>query len=216
MEWDKLIGWLIMIPYWGFLAGLMVYGIYKAIKDKSATAGIVRIYKQFFGNLYSAENKLEFGNIILGIFWLSVVTFGLSIAFRHLDYYSALSNVMRELLIVGVMALAYYAGKFFSCFYSKRWANYLIVYFGISVLTLIGWAGYGTHTEDADPLFGGGYTVADFTPTNKQRSDHAGTIFFSLIPAALFGVYRGQNNAERNLKEVMAAIAISESKSVSK
>ena len=75
------------------------------------------------------------------------------------------------------------------------------------------WAGYGTHTEDADPLFGGGYTVVDFTPTNKQRSDHAGT---TLIPAALFGVYRGQNNAERNLKEVMAAIAISESKSVSK
>ena len=86
------------------------------------------------------------------------------------------------------------------------------MYFGVSVLTLLGWAGYGTHTEDADPLFGGGYTVVDSTPSNKQRSDHAGTIFLSLIPAALFGVYRGQNNPDRNMKEVLAALALSESK----
>ena len=61
MEWGKIIGLLIMVPYWLFLAGFLAFGVYKAIKDKSATNGIVRLYRRFFGNLYSAEKQARTG-----------------------------------------------------------------------------------------------------------------------------------------------------------
>jgi hypothetical protein len=34
------------------------------------------------------------------------------------------------------------------------WQWLLLVFYGTTVLTLVVWAGYGTHIEDADPLLG--------------------------------------------------------------
>jgi hypothetical protein len=171
---------------------------------------------RFFGNLYSGEQQVTTSDLIIGGIWGSILTFGLSIAFRHIDLEAVVTEEFSYVLIAGVMGISYYLGRHFSCLYKKRWANYFAVYMGVTIITVLGWASYGTHTEDADPLFGGGTTVVDFDPTKRDRSNHAGRIFFGLLPAALLGVYNGQNNDERRLKEVMAAMEISKARSSEK
>jgi len=52
------------------------------------------------------------------------------------------------------------------------------------------WAKYGTHTEDADPLFGGDQVIIDFEPTIKERNISALTMSITLIISAVFGVYK--------------------------
>src|ERR1041385_1528570 len=59
-------------------------------------------------------------------------------------------------------------------------------------------------------LYGGGTRVVDFVPSETQRSNRAADIFFTFLPAALLGVYRGQNSEERKAKERCAAAFLRE------
>ena len=53
------------------------------------------------------------------------------------------------------------------------------------------WTNYGTHAEDADPLYGGGETVVDFEPTEDQRNRHGMFIFTVLAVTSVVGTYHG-------------------------
>ena len=71
-----------------------------------------------------------------------------------------------------------------------RFLAYPFFVFWVAVVSLALWAGYGTHTEDEDPLRGGGEPVTDFEPTAKERNEYGAQMFFELGIPALFAVYR--------------------------
>jgi hypothetical protein len=53
------------------------------------------------------------------------------------------------------------------------------------------WAKYGTHTEDADPIYGGGEVVVDFRPTDAARKGHGAWVFIVLAATTTLGTYWG-------------------------
>lgn len=68
---------------------------------------------------------------------------------------------------------------------------------GISAfLAGMSWVNYGTHTEDADPLKGGGESVVDFEPTKDQRNRHGIFIFTVLALVSVVGTYQGFKNRQ--------------------
>ena len=121
---------------------------------------------------------------------LSVLTIALRAMFEHAIYAEAGWDIFFNLAQAGLVILAYFAGRHFADTYPDEWRNYLLVVYGVGILTLFSWAGYGTHTEDGDPIYGGGETIVDFVPTDVERSNLAFTIFVKYSIAALFGVYK--------------------------
>jgi len=91
-----------------------------------------------------------------------------------------------------IVIAAYHAGHHLGLEDKTKWYNYVAVLAVAALISLGCWAGYGTHTEDADPLYGGGETVVDFEPSDKERNEYGLTIFFALSIPALYGVYRRQ------------------------
>lgn len=89
-----------------------------------------------------------------------------------------------------IIGLSYFAGSHFSGVYKEGGKNYLLIFYGIGIITLIAWAGLGIHDEGGDFLFGDGATVVDFVPTKIERANHAITIFLSLIIPAFYGMYK--------------------------
>lgn len=90
------------------------------------------------------------------------------------------------------IALAYwFAKEFFQVSTQKMplWKCLLCTFYGASVITLIVWAGFGTHIEDADPLFGGGTRVVDFVPTAIERDLVGSRLFVDILLPGLFGTY---------------------------
>jgi hypothetical protein len=67
--------------------------------------------------------------------------------------------------------------------------------FCVAVVSLCLWAAYGTHTEDEDPLRGGGEVVTDFEPTDKERNEYGVKTFLVLGIPAMVAVYK---NYKRN------------------
>ena len=98
------------------------------------------------------------------------------------------------------VAIAYYVSKrlFESGDNGKwpLWQCYLHVFYGACVLGLVVWAGYGTHVEDADPLFGGGTTVIDFVPSEIERDLVGSRVFFDVLMPALVGAYLAHRQAQ--------------------
>src|SRR3990172_4560612 len=109
-----------------------------------------------------------------------------------MDYGSVFYGVLEWLGKGILVTAAYLFGKHFSSLYKQQWRNYLTVLGLIGGLAVVVWANYGTHLEDADPLSGGGTTVVDFEPTDKERNEHALKIFMALAIPALVGVYKGK------------------------
>ena len=69
------------------------------------------------------------------------------------------------------------------------WHCLLWTFYGACILAVMSWANYGTYTEDADPLFGGGRTVVDFVPTEVERSLVGSRLFMDLLVPGLLGTY---------------------------
>lgn len=123
--------------------------------------------------------------------------------FSHLlmDYSNIFYNILgylgRAIIVIG----SFYFGRHISKTYKGKLKNYSIVLGLIIFLSLVMWSSYGSHTEDADPLRGGGDVVTDFEPSDKERNEYGLTMFFVLTIPALFGVYKGQNEYE-NFKNI--------------
>ena len=74
--------------------------------------------------------------------------------------------------------------------------HYLIGIGVCGLLALVSAYYLGTHTEGADPMFGGGEVVVDYKPTDGQRIRHGLIFFFCLCIPALYGI----NNALQELR----------------
>ena len=114
----------------------------------------------------------------------------LFVAFSDAALPDAIWTPVSALLKAGIVVVAYMAGRHFAKTYQEGWRNYLLAFYAAGVLALVIWARFGTHVEDADPIYGGGETVVDFAPTVAQRSNRAFTIFVTLLIPALWGMYK--------------------------
>lgn len=68
---------------------------------------------------------------------------------------------------------------------------YFVTIAASSLFAGVLWANHGTHTEDADPLFGGGETVVDFIPTKQERNQHGLFVLIVIGGASLAGTHSG-------------------------
>jgi hypothetical protein len=66
-------------------------------------------------------------------------------------------------------------------------------------LAFFSWTNYGTHVEDADPVFGGGTEVVDFEPTGAERNRHAVEIFAIASALTLTGSFVGLRERDKRL-----------------
>lgn len=103
---------------------------------------------------------------------------------------------------VGVIPVVYVLSKkFFEHLEEPLWQRLIYAFYGAWIFTMIGWAGMGTHVEDADPLFGGGYEVIDFVPTDVERDLHGVAVFATVLVPALAGAYLARREAAGQLPE---------------
>jgi len=112
-----------------------------------------------------------------------------------MDYSNVLYGVLEYLGKAVIVIGAFWVGRYVGTKYKPKWVNYFTVLGAIAFISLISWSTYGTHKEDADPIRGGGETVVDFEPTDKERNEHGLTIFFVLSIPALYGVRKKQQEA---------------------
>jgi len=132
--------------------------------------------------------------ILFEAFKIVLACFFLYLAFMHTTISEPLMKATRELGSALLIVLAYALGRRFSSRYEEWWKNYLLVFVGISAVTVIYWAGIGTHMENGDPMYGGGDTVVDFIPTNSQRSNLAVEFFVTYLVASTVGVYSARRD----------------------
>ena len=110
--------------------------------------------------------------------------------------FDALFLLFRFFLVYMVYVLANHFASESKCHRVKAYIWAL----GVSaVLAGISWENHGTHTEDGDPLYGGGETVVDFEPTKDQRNRHGMFIFTVLAVTSTVGTYQGL--ARRKIQE---------------
>ena len=133
------------------------------------------------------ETIIEVAKVGLGIFVLYFV-------FDDLDLIAFLKSVFLEWHWgrLGLIGIAYAISvTFFRDYKGSLGECCLLVFYVACVLSVVSWATLGTHTEDADPLFGGGETVLDFVPTHYERDQVGAGLFFDLLLPALLGAYVG-------------------------
>jgi hypothetical protein len=133
-----------------------------------------------------ATSKIDVG---LEIVKVCALPWFLFYAFNDASFPAAVWKPLSALLKAGIVVFAYLAGRHFATTYEEGWRNYLLVFYTVGVITVVSWAGLGTHTEGADPLFGGGETFVDFIPKPGERDDHAVRIFLTLLIPALYGMH---------------------------
>lgn len=64
-------------------------------------------------------------------------------------------------------------------------------------LAAVAWGTYGSHTENADPIFGGGEVVADFEPSAVQSLRYATFVFVVVGVASLAGTHIGLRQRDK-------------------
>jgi len=71
------------------------------------------------------------------------------------------------------------------------WRAYSVALIFSLVIGYMSAVDYGTHREDTDPLYGGGETVVDFQPTERERWEHGLQLFEYAACASCVGVWLG-------------------------
>lgn len=109
----------------------------------------------------------------------------------NVDYEDLFWKIFSKIFIAVVIFWIYYVAKlFFSSTLHEKIGNYSKGLGAAFVIAIISWSSYGTHKEDADPLYGGGYTVVDFVPTKKERNEHGLFVFFITLIPIWYGTYK--------------------------
>ena len=129
-------------------------------------------------------------DIFVEVVKVLVLSWFLYYAFNDATFPKVLWKPAGTLLKGGLIAVAYLAGHRCGRLYKKALKSYLIVFYCVGILTLISWAGLGTHTEGGDPYLGGGREIVDFIPSADEKDNHALTIFLTLLIPAIYGVYK--------------------------
>ena len=104
------------------------------------------------------------------------------------------------LLLRLFMAYAVFAGARRTALESHRpqWQVYLCAIALSGALAWYSWAYYGTHIEDADPVYDGGVTVVDFEPTDAERDRNGVEIFAIASALTLTGCFMGLRERDRS------------------
>jgi hypothetical protein len=102
---------------------------------------------------------------------------------------AAVLPIVRIFFVFAVFGIAV-AGASQKC--SPAWKAYGGAVAAAGVLAVVAHQSYGTHTEDADPMFGGGEVVEDFTPTSHERNKWGWTVFIFIAIPALTGTFVGR------------------------
>jgi multidrug transporter EmrE-like cation transporter len=127
---------------------------------------------------------------IFEVLKLGAISWLLYVALRSANFEAGLWKPAVHLLGAGFLIVVYSVSRKLARTYEEVWKSYLLVFYLAGALSLLSWANYGTHVEDADPLFGGGETVVDFVPAEQQRSEHALNLLVLLLVPGFYGVYR--------------------------
>src|SRR5215467_13984098 len=115
----------------------------------------------------------------------------------HVWKLGALGPVAKYLLaFVGVFITYLFAKSFVQVNPApQNWLGelklYLICVGACALLASVLAVNLGTHTEDAEPIFGDGETVVDYVPTKEQRSNYALVVFLCLVIPAVYGIHSG-------------------------
>lgn len=136
------------------------------------------------------------------VFWAALL---LGVFIVLYEYYGAYDSIFLKALTDLIKAWFIYVIWSFSRDLSSKSKSARPIVYGktiavCAVLAIFAWATYGTHIEDADPMFGGGDRVVDFVPTKEEKNEHGWYIFFSLAIPALIGV--GYGLEDRKLNEM--------------
>lgn len=108
-----------------------------------------------------------------------------------------LSDALFLLFRVGILVVVFSGAKKLASESKGPRAKAYLWSVGVSLfLAALAWGNYGSHVEDADPIFGGGETVADFEPTDEERFQHALFIFVILGASTLVGTHFGLNERD--------------------
>jgi hypothetical protein len=109
-----------------------------------------------------------------------------------IDISSTLFSILGCMLRIWLVYIAFNMARHFAGTGSASPARAYLWTIGVpAFLALMAWSTYGTHTEEADPLYGGGDVVQDFEPTPRQRNHHGMRVFFYFSIPALAGTYIG-------------------------
>lgn len=99
------------------------------------------------------------------------------------------NEVFANLVAGFLVFVSFYMGRFLLAHDNgAKFKSTLRVIGGAAFLAFVVWANYGTHTEDADPIYGGGDIVIDFEPTTKRRNEWGAEVFLTLAIPALVGI----------------------------
>jgi hypothetical protein len=136
--------------------------------------------------------------VLIDLIGISILFFFLFHIFKDADFGGSFNESVGSLFKVLVIIGAYAAGKAITEPSKVAYKSYLKMFYVVGVLSIISWATLGTHTEDSDPLFGGGNAITDFVPKDTERSRHALVIFLTFLTPAIYGVYKKREEIERD------------------
>ena len=116
-----------------------------------------------------------------------------------MDLERVFADVFEMLAKAAFVVVLYQFGKHAATIYPQRWRNYLTL-LGAAVLLALAFAGsYGTHSEDTDPVRGGGRTVVDFVPTTQERAEQGLVALLVLVIPSFLGLAAGHERLPRQI-----------------
>jgi hypothetical protein len=104
------------------------------------------------------------------------------------DFGKLFSDAFRPFAGFLLVYLPYRFGFYMRGAYKPKWKSYLVVAGSVAFFVFILWSTYGTHIENADPIYGGGDEVQDFQPTDQQRNEYGLSTLLTFEIAALLGL----------------------------
>jgi hypothetical protein len=82
---------------------------------------------------------------------------------------------------------------------AKSYRLYLSAIIIAGILSWYSGYSYGTHIEDADPIYGGGNQITDIQISDKHKLNHGILIFVVVVTPALIGVWCGLRFRSKNI-----------------
>lgn len=115
----------------------------------------------------------------------------MSCDYNHImDFGKLCSDTFKPFAGFLLVYLPYSFGFFMRDTSKPIWRSYLNTMGIVAFVAFVMWGAYGTHVENADPIYGGGDIVQDFQPTDQQRNEYGLSTLLTFEIAALLGVAR--------------------------
>ena len=122
--------------------------------------------------------SIIYWSIVIVFWFIVVIVMGPFIFENYTSILDGIYDAVPRLFQIGVAYFVFVLGKSIS-HQCKSQRNCYLTALGIgALLGFASYSDYGTHIENADPLYGsGGQTVQDIEPTDDERIQHGVVIF---------------------------------------